>query len=214
MNNRKEDSDSKNLIEISKKFDRVKVVYDCALKEITTKFEILNEDLRSSTNRTHIEFITGRIKTPESIIAKLKRRKMEISIDSSLENLTDIAGVRVICSFISDIYMIAEIFAKQDDIEIVQVKDYISHPKPSGYRSLHMIVKVPVFFATGTKKIVVEVQLRTIAMDFWATLEHQIYYKKDLIIDKSITNRLHACADKITDIDEEMEKIHKTIENL
>ena len=214
MNNEFQAPIDASLVDITKKFNRVKVIYDCALKEITTKFEILNEDLRNRSNRTHIEFITSRIKTPESIFEKLKRRGLVITLDSALENLTDIAGVRVICSFISDIYMIAETFAKQDDIEVVQVKDYISHPKPSGYRSLHMLVKVPVFFANETKKIVVEVQLRTIAMDFWATLEHQIYYKKDLITDKTIPSRLHECADKITEVDEEMERIHKTIENI
>ena len=214
MNNDYQAPIDASLVDITKKFNRVKVIYDCALKEITTKFEILNEDLRNRSNRTHIEFITSRIKTPESIFEKLKRRGFPITIDSALDNLTDIAGVRVICSFISDIYMIAESFAKQDDIEVVQVKDYISHPKPSGYRSLHMLVKVPVFFANETKKIIVEVQLRTIAMDFWATLEHQIYYKKDLITDKTIPSRLHLCADKITEVDEEMEEIHKSIENI
>ncbi len=202
------------IIELSKKFARTKVIYNCALKEVTTKFEILNDDLRSRYNRDAIEFITGRIKTPESIIKKLQKKNLDLTIENAVERLTDIAGIRVICSFISDIYEVAEMFTKQDDIEVIEIKDYIKNPKPSGYRSLHMLVKVPVFFSCERKELIVEVQLRTIAMDFWASLEHQIYYKKDINNASDIQNRLRSCADQITALDIEMEDIHKTLQKL
>lgn len=211
-----EDNSIKNpkIMEIAQQFARTKVVYNCALKEVTTKFEILNDDLRSRYNRDAIEFITGRIKTLDSIIKKLQKKDLEITIENAMNRLTDIAGIRVICSFISDIYEVAEMFTKQDDIEVIEVKDYIKNPKPSGYRSLHMLVKVPVFFSSERKELIVEVQLRTLAMDFWASLEHQIYYKKSLENAGDIQMRLKRCAEQITELDIEMEDIHKNLQEL
>ena len=153
--------------------------YDCALSEVRTKLDVLNKELALRNKRNPFESIRMRIKTPVSIYNKLQSKGIEFSTENIRENLSDVAGVRVICSFVDDIYMLADCLAKQDDIKVIQKKDYISSPKKSGYRSLHLIVEVPIFLTQEKEYMRVECQFRTIAMDFWATLEHKMKYKKD-----------------------------------
>lgn len=192
-------------------FQSVMMMYNCAIKEVRTKFEVLNDELSASSNRNPIEMIKSRVKKPESIVNKLLRRNLPVDIGSIMENLNDVAGVRVICSFINDIYKIAQMFSGQDDITVLEVKDYIQNPKPNGYRSYHMIVEVPVFFSSVKQNIKVEVQLRTIAMDFWASLEHTMKYKKDVQNADKIALELKECADLITEADFRMQEINNKI---
>ena len=161
------------------KFQELMMRYNAAIREVRTKVEVLNDEFSFRNSRNPIESITSRIKKPVSIAEKLRRMGCPLTLESVSENLNDIAGIRVICSFIDDIYMVAELLARQDDITVVRVKDYIQKPKPNGYRSYHMIVEVPVFFSDGKRPMRVEIQLRTVAMDFWASLEHQMKYKQD-----------------------------------
>lgn len=192
-------------------FREFMMMYSSAIKEVRTKFEILNDDLAVSYNRNPIEMIKSRIKTPESIINKMQRKNLEINMNSLMYYIEDVAGIRVICSFIDDIYEVANMLVSQDDITLVSVKDYIKHPKPNGYRSYHMIVEVPVFFANRRQSMKVEVQLRTIAMDFWASLEHGMKYKKEFEGAGEIVTQLKECADGIAAIDEKMQDINYSI---
>ncbi|MDY2789282.1 MAG: GTP pyrophosphokinase family protein [Lachnospiraceae bacterium] len=193
------------------KFDQLMMMYNCAIREIRTKLEVLNDDLGARYERNPIEHINARIKSPESIAKKLKSKNLPICSDSIPNNLNDVAGIRVICSFIDDIYTIAGMLIRQDDVRLVKMKDYIEHPKPNGYRSLHLILEVPVFFADVTRPMRVEVQIRTIAMDFWASLDHHLRYKKDVKDAQEIENELRRCADVISQTDEDMLKIRKRI---
>ena len=186
-------------------------MYNCAIKEVRTKFEILNDNLSVEYDRNPIEMIKSRIKTPESIIKKLKRKGLSYDIDAISENIYDIAGVRVICSFVEDIYVVAKMLSSQDDIKVLEIKDYIKNPKPNGYRSYHMIVEIPVFFAQCRKNMKVEVQLRTIAMDFWASLEHKMRYKKDIEGVSTVYKELRDCAEIIASTDLKMQEINKSI---
>ena len=195
------------------KFRYFMMMYNCAIKEVQTKFEILNDELSTMHNRNPIEMIKSRIKSPESIIEKLYRKDFPISMESVLENINDVAGIRVICSFIDDIYEVAHMLSIQDDVKVVEVKDYIKNPKENGYRSYHMIVEVPVFFTNRKQFMRVEVQLRTIAMDFWASLEHKMKYKKDIDNAYEIFNELKLCADIIAKTDSKMQNINKRISN-
>jgi putative GTP pyrophosphokinase len=195
-------------------FRSVMMMYNCAIKEVRTKFEVLNDELSEVSNRNPIEMIKSRVKKPESIVNKLIRRDHPVTIDSIMENLNDVAGVRVICSFIDDIYKIAEMFSRQDDVTVLEVKDYIENPKPNGYRSYHMIVEIPVFFSSVKQSIKVEVQLRTIAMDFWASLEHTMKYKKDIENADKIALELKECADLITEADFKMQEINNKISKM
>ena len=190
------------------------MMYQSAVKEVKTKFEILNDDLSVTYNRNPIEAIKSRIKSPESIVGKMKRKGLEINMNSLMYYIEDVAGIRVICSFIDDIYEVANMLISQDDITLVSVKDYIKNPKPNGYRSYHMIVEVPVFFANRRQNMKVEVQLRTIAMDFWASLEHKMKYKKDIEGSDEIVAELKRCADNIAELDKRMQDINEGIENL
>lgn len=188
--------------------------YQCAILEVETKFKVLNERFSVNYERNPIETIKTRIKSPESIIEKLERRNMPLTFDS-LEQLHDIAGVRVICSFVDDIYMLADCLLQQDDIKLIEKKDYISNPKGNGYRSLHLIVEVPIFLENEKRLMKVEVQLRTIAMEFWANLEHKLRYKKNLPED--VTNltatELSECAAMSAQLDLKMQKVKNIIEN-
>ena len=195
------------------KFRQFMMMYNCAIKEVQTKFEILNDELSTMHNRNPIEMIKSRIKSPESIIEKLYRKDFPISMESVLENINDVAGIRVICSFIDDIYEVAHMLSIQDDVKVIEVKDYIKNPKENGYRSYHMIVEVPVFFTNRKQFMRVEVQLRTIAMDFWASLEHKMKYKKDIDNADEIFNELKLCADIIAKTDNKMQNINKRISN-
>ena len=197
----------------AKEFQQVMMMYACAIREVRTKLEVLNDELSVKNQRNPIEMIKSRVKKPMSIVEKLRRRGLEVSLESMAKNLDDVAGVRIICSFLDDIYEVAEMLVRQDDVNVIAVKDYIKNPKPNGYRSYHMIIEVPVFFSDSKKFMRVEVQIRTIAMDFWASLDHQLKYKKAVIDDDgTISHELKECADVIADTDEKMLRIRKRIE--
>jgi putative GTP pyrophosphokinase len=183
-------------------------LYCSAAREITTKLEILNDEFKHVKERNPIHHIKSRIKTPESITDKLNKHGYELSVESAMHNLTDIAGIRVICSHIDDIYVIADLLTSQDDIELIRTSDYIKNPKPNGYRSLHLIVTVPVFQSTSTEIVKVEIQIRTIAMDFWASLEHELSYKLPKEKIEAVTLELKECADAISDIDIRMQNLY------
>lgn len=187
-------------------------LYNSALKSINTKIEILNNEFVQLYNHSPIEHITSRLKTPESIVKKLKNDGWDVTIENMVEHLNDIAGIRIICSFMSDIYQIADMIAKQSDITVIHVKDYIQHPKANGYKSYHMVVTIPVYLIDGVRNVKVEIQIRTIAMDFWASLDHQLKYKKEVANDPEISEELKQCADVIARTDEKMLAIRKKIE--
>ena len=192
-------------------FQECMMMYSCAIREVRTKFEVLSDHLTVAYKRNPIEMIKSRVKKPDSIIEKLKRRGFDISTESVMENLNDVAGVRVICSFVNDIYEVAGMLASQDDVTVLEVKNYIENPKPNGYRSYHMIIEVPVFFANKKQNIKVEVQLRTIAMDFWASLEHSMKYKKNIAQPDEIGEELRQCAELIAQTDLKMQDINERI---
>ncbi|MDD3184219.1 MAG: GTP pyrophosphokinase family protein [Anaerostipes sp.] len=187
--------------------------YRCANMEIETKFKVLNEQFSLNYDRNPIESIKTRIKSMESIVKKTRSRNIPLTIEALEENITDIAGVRVICSFPKDIYYLAECLLRQDDIELIRKKDYIKNPKKSGYRSLHLIVQVPIFLQDEKRLMKVEVQLRTIAMDFWASLEHKLRYKKNIPEDEAdqLAEELMECARMSADMDQRMEDIRNRI---
>ncbi len=193
-------------------YKELQMTYSCALKEIKTKFDVLSTEFNVKNKRNPISSITTRLKSAESTIRKLMNKNLPVSIESIKNNICDVAGIRVICSYIDDIYKIADALLMQDDIELVQRKDYIKNPKPNGYRSLHLIVRVPVFFAERKEKVNVEVQIRTIAMDFWASLEHQMKYKQQIPEQAEVVARLKHCADVIADTDGEMLALRRRIE--
>lgn len=185
--------------------------YTCAIMEVETKFRVLSEDLSFSFERNPIETIHTRLKSPESIMNKVMRRNIPLSVEAIEENLHDIAGVRVVCTFQSDIYMLAESFLRQDDVTLIEEKDYFKNPKPNGYRSLHLIVSVPIFLHNEKKSMKVEVQLRTLAMDLWASTEHKIRYKKDNYISPEDSQALLECAISCSEIDRKLENIYEHI---
>lgn len=195
-------------------YKELMMMYTCAMKEIRTKFDVLNTEFNVRYQRNPISSITTRLKHTASIMDKLDRKGGRFSLQSIEETINDVAGVRVICSYIDDIYTIAEALLKQDDITLIEKKDYIAMPKENGYRSLHLIVKVPVFFANQRKEMKVEVQIRTIAMDFWASLEHQLKYKQDIPDQQTIIAQLKSCADVIHATDKKMLDIRKRIEEM
>lgn len=187
--------------------------YRCAIMEIETKFKVLNEQFSLQNDRNPIETIKTRLKSPESIVGKLERKGLEFSIESVEDNLFDVAGVRVICPFVDDIYMLCKCLLSQDDVVLIRKKDYIKNPKQNGYRSLHLIVEVPIFLKNEKKPMKVEVQLRTIAMDFWASLEHQLRYKKNLPENllEELSFELRECANISASLDYRMEVIKNKI---
>jgi putative GTP pyrophosphokinase len=189
-------------------------LYKSAIREVSTKLEILDDEFKVKHKRNPIHNIQSRIKKPESISQKLERKGLDVSIDSAKENLTDIAGIRVICDYIDDIYKIAKMLIRQDDITLIRVADYIKNPKPNGYRSLHIVVTVPVFFSDRKELVPVEIQIRTIAMDFWASLEHQLRYKAIDEVPDNVITELQRCADTISETDMKMQKIYKTLQGI
>ena len=194
-------------------FDLLMSYYQCAVMEIETKFRVLNQEYSLEYDKNPIEGIKTRIKSYDSIVRKIRRKNIPLTLDSIEKNINDIAGVRVICSFPDDIYEIADSFLNQDDITLLEEKDYIKNPKPSGYRSLHLIVQVPIFLQNTKKFVTVEVQLRTIAMDFWASLEHKMRYKKNIAPDqiKFLQDELSDCAKQSAALDERMQNIRNVI---
>lgn len=208
--------DMKHLMEESTEpFSRLMTYYQCAIYEIETKFRVLNEEFSLAHDRNPIENIKTRLKSIESIMDKMERKKLPFTVDSIERNLSDVAGVRIVCAFIEDIYHLADCLLAQDDITLIARKDYIENPKPSGYRSLHLIVEVPIFLEKEKRPMKVEVQLRTISMNFWAALEHQLYYKKDIPeSEKSkIAQQLREAAEENAKIDLRMQDIRKQIES-
>ena len=193
-------------------FKNLMMLYTCALKEITTKFEVLDEEFSVRYNRNPVEEIKSRLKSPSSILDKLRRKNLPISVDAIRENMFDVAGVRIICSFPEDIYNLADMLTRQDDIKLIRKKDYIANPKENGYRSLHLIVQVPIFLSDRTEYMNVEVQLRTIAMDFWASIEHKVRYKKNIKNSEIVSSGLKECADIISNLDNYMQNIHHYID--
>jgi len=190
------------------------LIYRSAIKEVKTKLDILDDELKIRRKRNPIEYMKSRVKTPGSIMDKLQRKGLDMSTDSAKKNLNDIAGIRVICSFVGDIYDIAEMLKRQDDIKLIEEKDYIKNPKSNGYRSLHLVVEIPIFFSDHVEPVRVEVQIRTIAMDFWASLEHKLYYKTLGESPVHITNDLKECADVIASTDMRMQDIQREVEKL
>ena len=188
--------------------------YRCAMMEVETKFNVLNEELSLQYDRNPIETIKTRLKSPESILEKLHRKNHPVTVDSIERNLNDIAGVRVICAFPSDIYQLEEAFLKQDDIRLVERKDYIAKPKSNGYRSLHLIVEIPIFLHDHKRMMRVEVQFRTISMDWWASLEHKIRYKKGLQESDHVDQELFECAQMSAELDSRMEKLQHFVGDL
>ena len=187
--------------ETARQFQEAMMQYSCAIREFKTKLEVLNDELSMRNARNPIEMIKARVKKPKSIVEKLQRRGLPLSIESMESNLDDIAGVRVICSFVDDIYEISRMLERQDDVTIIAIKDYIKAPKENGYRSYHMIVEVPVFFSSSKKNIRVEVQIRTIAMDCWASIEHELKYKHDIANPELMQQELKHCSDQIASTD-------------
>ena len=186
-------------------------LYDGAIREVRTKLEVLKGEFGVRYARNPIHSIESRLKSAESIVDKLRRKGVEPTLEAAEEYLTDIAGVRVVCSFVDDIYRVADLLTRQRDVELVETADYIKNPKPSGYRSLHLIIRIPVFLSSHTEIVPVEVQIRTLAMDFWATLEHQLRYKSDQETTRALRKRLCRCADISAALDEEMQQISREI---
>ena len=202
--------DPEEILGTAERLQQVLMMYSCAIREVKTKLEVLNDELSIKNSRNPIEFITSRVKQPFSIVEKLRRKGFDISLKSVMDNLNDVAGIRVICSFVDDIYSVSRMLTKQDDVKLIEVKDYIKNPKPNGYRSLHLIIEIPVFFSDSKTNLRVEVQIRTIAMDFWASLEHQLRYKavNSANIPEKIAAELKECADTIAETDLRMQNIH------
>ena len=187
-------------------------LYNAAMKEVGTKLEILNDEFQHVHKYNPIEDIKTRIKTPESIVKKLKRYGYETSIENMLRYINDIAGVRLICSFTSDIYRLAEMIGNQSDLKVLAIKDYIKKPKESGYKSYHMLVSVPIFLSDSVVDTKVEIQIRTIAMDFWASLEHKIYYKFEGDAPDYISRELQECAQMVSELDDKMLSLNEAIQ--
>ena len=193
-------------------WETVIFLYRSALKQINTKIDILNDEFQQRHKYNPIEHVKSRIKTPESIVKKLKRHGYESSIENMVRYVNDIAGIRVTCSFTSDLYLIADMISRQTDLTILTVKDYMKNPKESGYRSYHMLVSVPVFLSDSVVETKVEIQIRTVAQDFWATLEHKMHYKFEGNGPEYITKELKQCAKYIADLDEKMQELNNEIQ--
>lgn len=205
-----------NMLETGKRYMAMMNKYRCAIMEVETKLKVLNTEFSLQYDRNPFESIKSRLKSPVSIVEKLRRKGLPINeevLEQQIEeNLFDVAGLRVICAFQEDIYALSDLLVHQDDIQLLRTKDYIKNPKPNGYRSLHQILEIPVFLKEGKTFVKVEVQFRTIAMDFWASVDHKLRYKKNVTNEEEIMEKLRICADSITAIDEEMQKIRNMIE--
>ncbi|OBZ14668.1 GTP pyrophosphokinase [Bacillus sp. FJAT-27264] len=193
---------------------RFMLLYKFALDEMETKVEILKQEFQSLHDYSPIEHTKSRLKSPESIMNKMLRKNCEISLASVKHDIKDIAGLRITCSFISDIYHVSEMLQKQDDLTVLEIKDYIKNPKPNGYQSLHLLIQVPVFMSDGQELVCVEVQIRTIAMDFWASLEHKIFYKYNQSVPERLTLELKQAAESANMLDVQMERLHREIKEI
>ncbi len=195
-------------------FTRFMMSYKFGIDELITKINILKQEFTHIHRYSPIEHVSSRLKTPESIIDKAQRKKCALNLDAIRENILDVAGVRITCSFISDTYRIADMLSSQTDIRVVEIKDYIANPKPNGYKSLHLIVEIPVFMSDGVQPVLVELQIRTIAMDFWASLEHKIFYKYRNQIPPTLLAELTEAAESANKLDEKMERLHDEVKEL
>lgn len=203
-----------DLRKVKNDLTRFIMVYKFALDELETKIEILIEEFQLLHDYNPIEHTKSRVKRPESILRKLKRKGLQISLANIKEHVKDMAGMRIICSFISDIYRISDMLQKQRDITVLEIQDYIKNPKPNGYQSLHLLVEIPVFMSDREERVCVEIQIRTMAMDFWASLEHKIYYKYKKVVPSNLLQELKAAADTVTALDQKMELIHNEIKKV
>jgi putative GTP pyrophosphokinase len=194
-------------------WNRALLLYDSVLREINTKLEILNNEFQQAHQYNPIEHITSRIKSSESIARKIRKKNKELTVENIIRYVNDVAGVRIICSFTSDIYRIADAISSQNDVTVLRVKDYIANPKPNGYMSYHMIVSIPIFLSNDIIDTKVEIQIRTIAMDFWASLEHKIYYKFEGKAPDGILDELRECANIISFLDEKMLSINESVKH-
>lgn len=192
-------------------YNELMAYFKCAMMEVETKFKVLNEEFSLQYDRNPISAIKTRLKTTKSIVEKLHKYNFSVSPESIVENLNDVAGVRVVCSFEKDVYLLAEALLGQDDVELISKKDYIKNPKESGYRSLHLIVAVPIYLVNEKRTMRVEIQLRTISMDTWATLEHQLRYKKNFVFTEEMAEELYTCSKLSADLDNKMDKLRKML---
>ena len=198
----------------SQQVQEMMMMYKCAIREVRTKAEVLNDEMSVRYHRNPISSISSRVKKPESIAQKLYNKGLPFTVEAIMTNLSDVAGVRIICEFIDDIYSIAAMLAMQDDLKLIKIKDYIKYPKPNGYRSYHMIVEIPVFFSKGKTPMRVEIQIRTMAMDFWASLDHELKYKKNIDPqdEEVIAGELLTCAERIAETDTIMQQIRMKLD--
>ena len=203
---------ARKMMEMMVDYTDLRMVYGCALKIVRTKFEVLDSEFEVRYQRNPINFISSRVKSNQSIIGKMIRRRIPLTIENMEKEIQDIAGIRIICSYEDDIYHLADALLQQDNVTLLKRKDYIANPKPNGYRSLHLIVSVPVYFADQKRDVPVEVQIRTIAMDFWASLEHSMKYKQEIKDQDTVAARLKSCADRIAEVDKEMQDIRQQID--
>ncbi len=192
-------------------WNTAKLLYDSAIKKMRTKIEILNDEFQQVHQYNPIEYVKTRTKSPESIVKKLKKNGYDVTISNMVEHCNDIAGVRIVCSFTSDIYRIAEMLGRQSDVTVVSIKDYIKNPKESGYKSYHMLITIPVYLSDRTVDTKVEVQIRTLGMDFWASLEHKIYYKFEGKAPEYISSELRECSDVVSTMDARMLQLNEAI---
>ena len=200
-----------NCLEEVENWETLMFLYDAALRQVSTKIDILNEEFAHIHKYNPIEHVKSRIKEPQSIVKKLKRQGHEVTLENMLKYIKDIAGVRIICSFTSDIYRIADMLAQEADLKVLELTDYLSQPKVSGYRSYHMLVTVPVYLSDGVVDTKVEIQIRTIAQDFWASLEHKIYYKFEGNGPAFISQELRDCARIVSELDDKMLSLNEAI---
>ncbi|WP_339230794.1 GTP pyrophosphokinase family protein [Oceanobacillus sp. FSL K6-2867] len=202
------------LKQIRNELTRFMITYKFGLDEMNTKLNILKEEFQHMHSYNPIEHIKSRIKSPESILKKVYRKNLDMSMDAIRENIKDIVGIRIVCSFISDIYKVSEMIQNQQDITVAEVKDYIKHPKPNGYKSLHLILSIPVFMSDRTEQVFVEIQIRSIAMDFWASLEHKIYYKYNGEIPHHLIAELTEAANAANKLDSKMENLNNEVNSI
>ena len=206
-----EDAFETSAYELARPYIKLMSYYKCAMMEIETKFNVLSEEYSLEYNRNPINAIKTRLKSPHSLKDKLRRKGLSYSLKTIEEHINDVAGVRVVCNSPEDVYTLAEALLKQDDVVLIEKKDYIENPKPNGYRSLHIIVAIPIFLSREKKMMKVEIQLRTIAMDFWASLEHQLRYKSDAVFTDDMADELYKCAELSADLDLRMEALRKKV---
>ena len=208
------DSNVNDFYRLAFQYQQIMMIYESAIKQIETKLEILNKENKVMGRRNPIETVKSRVKSPESIAHKLEKKNLPVTFDSMMENLSDVAGVRVICPYISDIYTVRDILLKQPDIVLLEENDYIASPKKTGYRSLHLIIQTPIYLSHTSHDVKVEIQMRTIAMDFWASLEHELRYKTSSTIPESVRRELFRAAETIAMTDRQMEEIAIELQNL